>query len=1196
MRAFGAIARQEVREQLRRVSTWVYFAGFFATAFLFQAAYAGAWPELDLGHAVLLANSPHAVASLMVVLALLSVPVTSAIAGRAVHKDFEAGIHPLFFTAPVSKAAYLGGRYAGAVLANALVLAALPLGIAAASAMPFVDAERIGPFRAEAYLAPLAVFVLPNLLVSAALFLVLGALTRRAVANQAGGVLLLLGWALSRLFVRVVEVDWFSVLTDPFGTAALAQSTRYWTVAEQNARVLPLDGPLLANRLLWLAIGGAVLAYGFARFRFAQFAREDAGRPEAAEALPAPPLAARLRLPAAARAFGARARAVQLAAATADAVRRILRGTWFWILTGACLLFLLVAATEVGSIYGTRTHPVTYQVTELLGSTFVLFVLLIVGIYAGELVWEEREHRSAQLHDALPVPTWLPLAAKTAALVAVTAVLLAAVMLTGMLVQAARGYFRFEIGLYLTELFGVMLPALALLVVLAVFIQTLANHKYVGHLLLVAYFVGTPLLYSAGWSHNLFHYASTPETFYSDMNGYGHTMAPWGWFSLFWAGVAVLLALASGLLRVRGVEDGWRARLRSAGARLTRRALAVAGGALLLVAGTGAFVWHNTARLNEWMPPREGERVQARYETLYKRHEALPMPRVSSVALEVDLFPRTRDLRVAGSYVLVNRHAAPLSRVHVDLPNDLGILRMELSAPARVEVADTALGYHGWVLERPLAPGDSLELRFAVEHRTRGFRNEPSFRPVVENGTFFDSGLLPGIGYNPQGEIVDERARARLGLPSRPRAAAIDDSAALARTFVARDADRIAFRARVSTDLDQVALAPGRLERHWTSAGRRHFLYVADVPMLHFYAVLSARYRVRRGEWNGVRIEVFHHPGHEYNLDRMIGAAERTLAYMSREFGPYPLGHVRIAEFPRYADFAQSFAGTIPYSEGIGFIADVRADDVDYPFFVTAHEVAHQWWGHQAVPADVQGAAMLSETLAEYSALMVMEEEHGRRRIGRFLRHELDQYLRGRTMERRGEMPLALVENQQYVHYNKGALAMYALRDYAGEAAVNGALRAFLDEVRDASGPYPTSLDLLEHLYAATPDSLHGLVEDLFETVTFWDLAAVRAVGTELPGGRFRVDLTVRGTKSRAGPLGEVERVPMDDLVEIGVFGSDPNEPIWLGKVRLGEGERTFRLTVGERPLRAGVDPLHKLIDRDLSDNVVGVTGRRGAP
>ena len=1194
MTALLSIARFELKGELRRISTWVYFAIFFAIAFFSMAAVAGAWPEFDAGSRVLRANSRAQVSDLTVILSILAVPITSALAGRAVHRDFEARIHPLFFTTPVSKAAYLGGRYLAAVATNLIVLLGIPLGLMAGAAFPMADPERIGPFLPSAYAQPFALVVIPNVLVTAALFLVLAALTRRVLANQVGGLALLLGWAVSRLFTTAIDEDWLTHLSDPFGAAPLNRATRYWTVVEQNTLPMPVTGPLLANRALWLAVGFAVLAYGIGRFRFAQFAREDGGARGPGAGAQAPSLASRLRIPVPRRSFGARARLAQLVAMTRDGTRRILRGVWFWILAGLCMALVLVSATEIGSIYGTRTFPVTYQVLDLLSGTFVLFLLIVITVYAGELVWEEREAGSAQIHDSLPVPNWVPFAAKVLALLGIVAVLLGVAMLTGMLIQAARGYYRFEPGLYLSELFGGALPGFALLVVLAVTVQSLANHKYVGHLIVILYYILAPFMELGGFNHNLWIYGSTPETFYSDMNGYGHTLGPARWYTLFWAGVAVLMAVVSHLFWVRGMDAGNRGLV--ARRRLTRPVAAAAALAAVLVVSTGGFIVHNTTRLNEWQTDDEETRILAEYEKRYKRYEPLPMPRISAVALEVDIFPEQRDLRMRGTYRLVNRTGRPVEQIHVDLLNTLRIRRLELGVPARKTITDGEKGYHAFRLARPLAPGDSTVLRFDLEHLTRGFEDEPSFFPVVQNGTFVNSQYLPGIGYNPMGELDDEAARARQGLPPRPRVLPLDDPLGRSRNFVSRDADWIDFRVTVSTSGDQVALAPGRLEREWRRGGRRYFAYRMDVPMLNFYAFLSARYAVRKARWKNVEIEVFHHPGHEYNVDRMIRAVQRSLDYYTREFGPYQHGQVRIAEFPRYADFAQSFAGTIPYSEGIGFIADVRADDIDYPFFVTAHEVAHQWWGHQVAPADVQGAAMLSETLAEYSALMVMEKQYGRGQIGRFLRHELDGYLQGRTGERRAEMPLALVENQQYIHYNKGALAMYALRDYVGEAAVNGALRAFLRETRAAPGRWPTSEDLLRHLRAAAPDSLQGLVDDLFTTVTLWDLEATRAVGADLGGGRYEVELTVGARKVRAGPLGDETAVPMDDLVEVGIFGEDDEEPIYLRKFRFTGQPRTFRITVDEWPLRAGIDPLHKLIDRDLDDNVVDIQRRPGTP
>src|SRR3546814_3261541 len=110
-------------------------------------------------------------------------------------------------------------------------------------------------------------------------------------------------------------------------------------------------------------------------------------------------------------------------------------------------------------------------------------------------------------------------------------------------------------------------------------------------------------------------------------------------------------------------------------------------------------------------------------------------------------------------------------------------------------------------------------------------------------------------------------------------------------------------------------------------------------------------------------------------------SAKKSLYYYTLEFSPYQFRQLRILEFPSYARFAQAFAGTVPYSESIGFIADLRdEDDIDYVFYVTAHEVAHQWWAHPVVGANVQCATMLSESLAQYSAPRVLEAAYGSRK------------------------------------------------------------------------------------------------------------------------------------------------------------------------------------------------------------------------
>jgi aminopeptidase N len=425
----------------------------------------------------------------------------------------------------------------------------------------------------------------------------------------------------------------------------------------------------------------------------------------------------------------------------------------------------------------------------------------------------------------------------------------------------------------------------------------------------------------------------------------------------------------------------------------------------------------------------------------------------------------------------------------------------------------------------------------------------------------------------------------------------IDDVQARAFNTIARDADWLDFDATISTDPDQIALAPGHLQREWTEGGRRFFHYKAEAPIPKFFAFLSARYAVRRDTWHGVTIEVFYHPGHEYNVGRMVDAVKKTLAYMTANFAPYQDRQVRIAEFPRYARLAGSFPGIIPFSESIGFIARLTSDDaIDYPFYVTAHEVAHQWWGYQVLGADVQGAAMLSESMAQYSALMVMKHEYGAEKMRRFLRYELDRYLSGRGGETVGEMPLELVEDQPYIHYSKGSLALYALQDALGEERLNEAFRRYLESVRFQAPPYTISRELLGFVAAITPPEKRGLVADLFQSIVLFDNQATTAVARKRPDGRYDVTITARARKLQANGEGVEREMALDDWIDVGVFGESASgagtteQVLYLGKQHVTAPAVTVTVTVDRRPLRAGIDPYNMLIDRTPGDNVRSVT------
>jgi hypothetical protein len=1187
------IAAFEARQRLRLPSTKIYFAVYFLTGLLLMGASGGAFAGVNMGIVAggrTLINSPFALHAFITLTSYFGLQTTAAFMGQALVQDFESRAAPLFFTMPISRRAYLGGRFLGAFLALVVVFSSIGLGCFAGTLLPSVQKSMLGPNRLAAYLWPYVVGVLPNLLWSGAIFFSMAALTRKIRGVYAASVVILVGYLIAAGMMEKIESRHLSALLDPLGINATFFTIEYWPVAEQNTRLVPFAGLVLQNRALWLGLGAAMLAVAYARFRFDPTV-EGAGKAtsRSAEAPVAPPR----EVP-------------RVAPAPVSYVRLLLPLTWlafketvknlnFLVLVLAGVLTMILGSRAMGAMFGTSTYPVTYAVLEITTGSFTLFLFAILIYFSGELTFRERDARVALITDALPVPTSVPFVSKLLALFLVQALLLGVVLVTGIGIQLAHGYTRFELGQYVVELFGARLVRLCLVAVLAMTVQAVVNHKYAGYFIMVAYYVMVAFLPRFGFEHHLYQYGTVPRYLYSDMNGYGHFVQPIVWFDVYWAAVAVILACVGSLFWVRGEEPSFRVRLRLARARLHGAPAALMAGAAVVAGVTGATIYRNTNVLHRYRTHLEAERLAAATERTYKPREAEPSPRIQAVSFTGEVFPAERRFEATGTYRLQNRTAEPIRRVLVRLPADAIVHRLAVGGVEKATRDDAEHGYRDFDLAAPLAPGAETELSFAIGYHAVGFSNEEKDgNRLAANGTFVDSGIFPHLGYGKDGELEDDDVRRKHGLAPRPRVADLDDPKGRERNYVADDSDWIDFEATVSTSADQLAVAPGTLTRSWEEGGRRFFHYRCPGKVLGFWSVLSARWAKREAQWKDVAIEIDYHPTHADNVDRMIEAVQGSLAYFTAAFGPYQHRLVRILEFPRYQSFAQAFPNTIPFSERVGFIARVDPaddDDLDYPYYVTSHEVAHQWWAHQVIGADVQGSTLLSESLAQYSALMVMKKRYGAGKMRRFLRYELDRYLVGRGTEKKKELPLSRVENQPYIHYQKGSLAMYALQDAIGEEAVNGALARFVKEWGFRGPPYPRSTDLIALLREATPVERRGLVEDLFETITLYDNRALSATYTKHEEGGYRIKLRLSAKKLRADELGAEHEVPLDEPIDVGAV-DEKGEPIVLEKRRVTSGEQEIELYAPRLPAKAGIDPLNILIDRTSDDNVTAVKQR----
>jgi len=254
---------------------------------------------------------------------------------------------------------------------------------------------------------------------------------------------------------------------------------------------------------------------------------------------------------------------------------------------------------------------------------------------------------------------------------------------------------------------------------------------------------------------------------------------------------------------------------------------------------------------------------------------------------------------------------------------------------------------------------------------------------------------------------------------------------------------------------------------------------------------------------------------------------------------------------------------------------------------VIAHEMAHQWWAHQEIPADMQGGTMLTESFSEYSSLMVMKQNSDDMKMKNFLKYDYDRYLRGRSSESEKELPLYQVENQQYIHYGKGSVILYALQDYIGEDSVNAAMRDFLTEYKYKGPPYPNSYDFLRHLEPKVPDSLQFLINDWFKEITLYDLRMEEASYVKLNDGRYEVSMDILAKKFHADTLGNETEVKLQEFIDIGVYADRDEEKLMAWKrISVADAQSTVKLIVDSLPIKAAIDPRRILMERITDDNV----------
>tara|TARA_B100000809_G_scaffold66115_2_gene62808 strand:- start:2194 stop:5682 length:3489 start_codon:yes stop_codon:yes gene_type:complete len=1143
-------------------------------------------------------NAPFTITRLVATLSLIALLVSTAFFNTAALRDYKYNFSEILFSTPIHKMGYFFGRFTAALVLSTIPLCGIYIGyFIGAELGPLtgeITADRIGPFYAETVINSYLLFILPNMFFAGAIIFAMATKWKNTIISFLGTLAIIVTYSISGTFLSDIDNETIAGLSDMFGIRAFSTDTKYFTPNDKNTIGATFSGILLMNRLVWITIGFAILFLSYFSFSFiAKNKKVKKQKPEDESNV----VAAISSVIKATPLFNSATSFAQFSSFYKLNFYSIVKSTLFKILFVVCAILLISNLWGGFDYMGLQSYPVTYKMMGTVNGISAFFVLIILVFFSGELVWRDRDSNIHEVIDATPHNSTISLLAKTLSLICVGTILNLFFIGGAILYQLFNGYTKIELGLYIQDFLYTAFPMYIIWSCIFVFVQIIINNKYLG------YFVSILLLFLLDLlflilevETSMLSIGGGPSYKYSDMNGFGSALTGSNWFNLYWILFGLLLLSLSGLIWVRGVTFGFKNKMKSAKKHLTPTYTFVLSIVTFLFVATASFVFYNTQILNTYKTSDETEKGQIKYEKDYKKYESIAQPKITDVKYAIDIYPSIQKLLAKSAMIIQNQTDQTIDSLHYTIDSEWN-MKIYLK-DAELVFEDKDLGYLIYKLNKPLAPNERRALIVESSYSSVGFENGRGNTSVAQNGTFINNlSILPSFGYNSQYELSDKNDRKKNDLPAKLRMPELQNTCnkGCNVNYLSNGmSDWVNVETIISTSSDQLAIAPGSLLKEWKEDDRNYYNYKVDHKSQNFFNFMSARYEVDRKKWNGIDIEVYYDKAHSYNIDKMSAAIEKSLKYYTENFGPYFHKQARIVEFPRYATFAQAFPGTMPYSESFGFITNLEdSTDNNVIDAVVSHEMAHQWWAHQVVGAKMQGATMFSESFAEYSSLMVMKKEvnNDPMQMRKFLKYDYDRYLKGRSRESKKEMPLYKVENQQYIHYGKGSVILYALQDYIGEKKVNNAMKNFLAEFRYAKPPYPSSLDFLRHLEAEVPDSLNYLINDWFKEITLYDYRLMEANYTEMPNGKYEISMDIEAYKLKADTIGKETNVAINDWADIGVFAdADEKELMFYKRVQFNEEKMNFTFEVDSIPAKATIDPRRILIERNIKDNVKSIS------
>ncbi len=1153
---FRNIFWYELKYWLKKPSIYLYLIVFTGIAFLSVIGTAGLFDPVPTSKKIeRLVNSPFEVNYMLQYFGKLMLFLLPAIIGATIYKDYKNNTHSVLYSYPIKKSDYLYGKFFSGLLLVFIIAFCAGLAMIAAEHVPGLHETKIGTFNIYGYLQALFIFILPNLLFHGAIVFAVVTYFRNIYVGFV--VLIIL------FFIQNITENMFSgqliALLDPFGQNAVIYETQLWPLHDKNNLMIPVLGAVLYNRLIWLTISSIIFIYTYKKFAFEELPITSLLKKKTNKNKTKQPIKRLLNLsfPKVEYDFSKKEQLKYSWLLSNVNFLTIIKSWMFYIIIAFGILALLFAVGKVTNNSEMTILPVTNIILTIPAFFFTTIIMLLTFIYSGMLVHKDQNSSMNQLVDATPISNFALLASKVIAIIKMQALLLLVMMLSGIIIQIYNNFYHFEIGLYLFHLFIVQFSGLVIWALASIFVHSIIRNTYLGIFILLLGWFGISGLKEIGIKTRLLLFNFSEPMQYSDLNGYGHLLQSYLLVKFYWLAFAFLLIIIAYLIWHRGINESFKERIISSKQNLTKGAKIALGISLIGFLISGFSIYSEEQKSVE-LSSKERNKAFAKFETDYAKYATIEnQPKITDINLNIDIYPESNTLNIIGNYTLVNTSKKAIDTLLVKTGFD-ETTDFSISKPSKIIDEDAYVKFSVLKLKNSLLPNDSLQLSFTLKNKENTlFENNSN---VLNNGTFFKNDILPRIGY-----FLNSSNKS----PT--------DSTAKNKHYYSQDSDAINLKTVISTLKNQTAIAPGYLVKHWKENDRNYFEFETDSKIKNSLSFSSGDFEIEKEIYKGINLEIYHNKNHKYNLKSMKDGLKAALNYNTKYFGDYQFSEARIVEFPiTEGTYASVMANSIPTSE-MRFIANsTNHDKFDISFYTIAHELTHQWWGNQLVPADAFGAIMLSESITEYLSLKIFEQQFGKEKALEFLKIQHERYLKGRTGETNSEPPLYLVKSgQQYLAYGKGTIAFNTLSHYLGKEKLHQILKEFLNDYKFKYAPYPTSIDLLNTIKKHTPEPFQYIVKDYFENITFHEVK-LNSVAYD--------DNTVEIDFKYLKNTNDYSVKTFNDFLEIGFF-DEKNKLLKIETIGVKSIENKVKLKTKNKPSKVVIDPNFLLIEKSIEDN-----------